>query len=140
MIRKSRRNTMALVTATAAPPVQRAAVRSISSAKSAAPAKSAIPANPGLKLTVRGRRVVALLALLPIVIAFVLIGTRAAQADAAGPSTAIIKVEAGQSLWDVAVAVAPNEDPRSTIWIIKELNGLATSEVQAGQGLIVPVN
>ncbi len=136
---------MALVTATAALPVQRAAVRSISSAKSArpansaSPAKSARPANSGPKLTVRGRRVVALLTLLPILVAFLLIGTRAAQADAAGPTTAVIKVEAGQSLWDVAVAIAPNEDPRSTIWTIKALNGLATSEVQAGQGLIVPV-
>ncbi|NBO27005.1 MAG: LysM peptidoglycan-binding domain-containing protein [Actinobacteria bacterium] len=134
MIRKSRRNTMALVTATAALPVQRAAVRSITSAKSARPAQS------GVKLTVRGRRVVALLALLPIFVAFLLIGTRAAQADATGPTTAVVKVEAGQSLWDVAVAVAPNEDPRSTIWTIKALNGLETSEVQAGQGLIVPIN
>ena len=124
---------MALVTATAALPVQRAAVRSITSAKSARPAQS------GVKLTVRGRRVVALLALLPIFVAFLLIGTRAAQADATGPTTAVVKVEAGQSLWDVAVAVAPNEDPRSTIWTIKALNGLETSEVQAGQGLIVPV-
>ena len=130
---------MAQVTAVAALPVQRAAVRSISSAKSARPANSASPANSGPKLTVRGRRVVALLALLPILVAFLLIGTRAAQADAAGPTTAVIKVEAGQSLWDVAVAIAPNEDPRSTIWTIKALNGLATSEVQAGQGLIVPV-
>ena len=125
---------MALVTASPALPVQRAAVRSISSAKSAA------PANSGLKLTVRGRRVVALLALLPIVVAFLLIGTKSAQAETAAPTTAVIKVEAGQSLWDVAVAVAPNEDPRATIWTIKALNGLSTSEVQAGQGLIVPVN
>ena len=124
---------MALVTATAALPVQRAAVRSITSAKSARPAQS------GVKLTVRGRRVVALLALLPIFVAFLIIGTRAAQADATGPATAVVKVEAGQSLWDVAVAVAPNEDPRSTIWTIKALNGLETSDVQAGQGLIVPV-
>ena len=124
---------MALVTATPALPVQRAAVRSISSAKSAA------PANSGLKLTVRGRRVVALLALLPIVVAFLLIGTKSAQAETATPTTAVIKVEAGQSLWDVAVTVAPNEDPRATIWTIKALNGLETSEVQAGQGLIVPV-
>lgn len=125
---------MALVTATSALPLQRAAVRSISSAKSLA------QANSGLKLTVRGRRVVALLALLPIVVAFLLIGTRSAQADPTRPSTAVIKVEAGQSLWDVAVAVAPNEDPRSTIWTIKTLNGLETSEVQAGQGLVVPVS
>ncbi len=125
---------MAQVTAVAALPVQRAAVRSNTSAKSAHPAQS------GMKLTVRGRRVVALLALLPIFVAFLLIGTRAAQADATGPTTAVIKVEAGQSLWDVAVAIAPNEDPRSTIWTIKALNGLETSEVQAGQALIVPAN
>jgi len=120
---------MAQVTAVAALPVQRAAVRSIQPVR---------PANSGLKLTVRGRRVVALLALLPIFVAFLLIGTRAAQADATGPTTAVVKVEAGQSLWDVAVAIAPNEDPRSTIWTIKALNGLETSEVQAGQALIIP--
>ena len=125
---------MAQVTASAALPVQRAAVRSISSAKSARPAQA------GMKLTVRGRRVVALLALLPIFVAFLLIGARAVQADATGPTTAVVKVEAGQSLWDVAVAIAPNEDPRSTIWTIKALNGLETSEVQAGQALIVPAN
>ena len=124
---------MALAAASPAIPVQRAAVRSISSAKSAA------PANSGLKLTVRGRRVVALLALLPIVVAFLLIGTKSAQAETATPTTAVIKVETGQSLWDVAVTVAPNVDPRATIWTIKALNGLETSEVQAGQGLIVPV-
>ena len=98
------------------------------------------PAQPGIKLTVRGRRLVALLALLPIVAAFLLIGTRSAQAETAMPTTAIIKIEAGQTLWDVAVAIAPNEDPRATIWTIKALNGLQTSEVQAGQALVVPAN
>ena len=98
------------------------------------------PAQPGIKLTVRGRRLVALLALLPIVAAFLLIGTHSAQAETAMPATAIIKIEAGQTLWDVAVAIAPNEDPRATIWAIKALNGLATSEVQAGQALVVPAN
>ena len=98
------------------------------------------PAQPGIKLTVRGRRLVALLALLPIVAAFILIGTRSAQAETAMPATAIIKIEAGQTLWDVAVAIAPNEDPRATIWTIKALNGLKTSEVQAGQALVVPAN
>ena len=125
---------MAQVTAVAALPVQRAAVRSTQSVR----VQTVRPAQTGMKLTVRGRRVVALLALLPIVLAFLLIGTRAAQADASGPTTAVVKVEAGQSLWDVAVAIAPNEDPRSTIWTIKALNGLETSEVQAGQALIVP--
>lgn len=98
------------------------------------------PAQPGIKLTVRGRRLVALLGLLSIVAALLLIGTRSAQAETAIPATAIIKIEAGQTLWDVAVAIAPNEDPRATIWTIKALNGLATSEVQAGQALVVPAN
>jgi hypothetical protein len=133
---------MAQVTAVAALPVQRAAVRSTKSVhvQSGGTVNSVRPAQTGMRLTVRGRRVVALLALLPIFVAFLLIGTRAAQADASGPSTAVVKVEAGQSLWDVAVAIAPNEDPRSTIWTIKALNGLETSEVQAGQALIVPAN
>ena len=123
---------MAQVTAVAALPVQRAAVRSVR------PINNATQKSNSAHLTVRGRRVVALLALLPIVVAFFLMSTRAAQADASGPTTAIVKVEAGQSLWDVAVAIAPDEDPRSTIWTIKALNGLETSEVQAGQALVVP--
>ncbi len=133
---------MAQVTAVAALPVQRAAVRSTQSVRvqSVSTVQSVRPTQTGLKLTVRGRRVVALLALLPIVLAFLLVGTRAAQADASGPTTAVVKVEAGQSLWDIAVAIAPNEDPRSTIWTIKALNGLETSEVQAGQALVVPAN
>ena len=118
---------MAQVTAVAALPVQRAAARS-----------SNIQTSSPVRLTARGRRVVALLALLPIVVAFFLMSTRAVQADQSGPTTAIVKVEAGQSLWDVAVAIAPNEDPRLTIWTIKALNGLETSEVQAGQALVVP--
>jgi hypothetical protein len=123
---------MAQVTAVAALPVQRAAVRSVR------PINNATQKSNPVHLTARGRRVVALLALLPILVAFFLMSTRAVQADQSGPSTAVIKVEAGQSLWDVAVAIAPNEDPRATIWTIKALNGLETSEVQAGQALIVP--
>ncbi len=123
---------MALVTATAALPIQRAAVRPVR------PTQNKNQAT--LSLTVRGRRVVALLALLPIAIALFFLGTHTAQAMDSAPKTAIVKVEAGQTLWDVAVKVAPNEDPRSTIWTIREMNHLATSEVQAGQALTVPAN
>ena len=128
---------MAQVTAVAALPVQRAAVRSVRPINNET-INSATQKTNSVHLTVRGRRVVALLALPPIVVAFFLMSTRAVQADQSGPTTAVVKVEAGQSLWDVAVAIAPNEDPRSTIWTIKALNGLETSEVQAGQALVVP--
>lgn len=130
---------MAQVTAVAALPVQRAAVRSVQPINKST-INNATQKTNSVHLTVRGRRVVALLALLPIVVAFFLMSTRAAQADQSGPTTAIVKVEAGQSLWDVAVAIAPDEDPRSTIWTIKALNGLETSEVQAGQALLVPAS
>lgn len=123
---------MAQLTAVAALPVQRAAVRPVRSSNS--------QTSSPVRLTARGRRVVALLALLPILAAFFFMSTRVVQADQSGPTTAVVKVEAGQSLWDVAVSLAPNEDPRSTIWTIKELNNLATSEVQAGQALVVPAN
>ena len=130
---------MAQVTAVAALPVQRAAVRSVQPINKST-INNATQKTNSVHLTVRGRRVVALLALLPIVVAFFLMSTRAAQADQSGPTTAIVIVEAGQSLWDVAVAIAPDEDPRSTIWTIKALNGLETSEVQAGQALLVPAS
>ena len=123
---------MALVTATAALPVQRAAVRPIRPAQNQAQAP--------MRLTVRCRRVVALLALLPIAIAMFFLGTRSAEAMDAAPKTAIVIVEAGQTLWDVAVEVAPDEDPRATIWTIREMNHLQTSEILAGQALTVPVN
>lgn len=98
------------------------------------------PAKQPIRLTRRGRRVVALLALIPIVITFLLIGTRGAQASdaSAAAMTATIVVKPGQSLWDVAAAINPNKDPRETIWVIQQLNGMSTSEVLAGQELIVP--
>lgn len=98
------------------------------------------PAKQPIRLTRRGRRVVALLALIPIVITFLLIGTRGAQASDASAQamSATIVVKPGQSLWDVAAAINPNKDPRETIWVIQQLNGMTTSEVLAGQELTVP--
>jgi hypothetical protein len=98
------------------------------------------PAKQPIRLTRRGRRVVALLVLIPVVVAFWLIGAKVAQASdsAATPSTATVVVKPGQSLWDVATAAGLDRDPRETIWMIQQLNGMQTSEVLAGQELIVP--
>jgi hypothetical protein len=54
--------------------------------------------------------------------------------------TQSVVVKPGQSLWDVAVAISPNTDPRETIWLIQQLNTMETSEVLAGQALIVPIS
>lgn len=98
--------------------------------------KKAAPAP--MQLTVRGRRVLALLALIPIVAAMVIFGGKVAQANSAAPAMTTVVVAPGQSLWDVASSVDPTQDPRAVILEIQQLNGLATSEVAAGQQLVVP--
>jgi hypothetical protein len=93
-----------------------------------------------IRLTRRGRRVVALLAIIPIALTFLLIGMRGAVATdgTVQSETQSVVVKPGQSLWDVAVAISPNTDPRETIWLIQQLNTMETSEVMAGQALVVP--
>jgi hypothetical protein len=95
-----------------------------------------------IRLTRRGRRVIALLAIIPIALTFLLIGMRGAVATdgTVQSETQSVVVKPGQSLWDVAVAISPNTDPRETIWVIQQLNSMKTSEVLAGQALIVPIS
>lgn len=91
-----------------------------------------------VQLTVRGRRVVALLALIPIVALMVIFGGKVAQANSAAPAMTTVVVQPGQSLWDVASTVDPAADPRAVILEIEQLNGLTSADVAAGQQLIVP--
>lgn len=50
-----------------------------------------------------------------------------------------ILVQPGLTLWAVARArIGPEEDPRPYIEQIRELNGLATSELAVGQRLVLP--
>ena len=129
---------MALVTATAALPKQVNRLNHLVLVKD----YSQKPTKQPIRLTRRGRRVVAVLALIPIAITFLLIGMRGAQASdaSAAAMTSTIVVKPGQSLWDVAAAINPTKDPREIIWVIQQLNGMTTSEVLAGQELIVPTN
>lgn len=52
--------------------------------------------------------------------------------------TAVIKVGAGETVWDVAARVAPRSDPRAVVERIRQLNGLRTTEVVPDQQLQVP--
>lgn len=49
-----------------------------------------------------------------------------------------ITVAHGESLWDVAVAIAPNADPRDVIVDLKRFNALTSSTVVPGQLLSLP--
>ncbi|KAF2412855.1 hypothetical protein B1729_13030 [Microbacterium sp. B35-04] len=97
-----------------------------------------------LRLTLRGRRVLAVLAALPAVIALsaAVIGGGAALAsrDAGAPagSFSTMTVAAGDSLWSIAEEVAPEHDPRDVVDEIVRLNALDTVVVQAGQSIAIP--
>ncbi len=56
-----------------------------------------------------------------------------------GSATGVVVVQAGENLWQIAKAVAPQADPRETVSLIRELNGLGDSTLVAGQSIIVPV-
>ncbi|MGH4026223.1 MAG: LysM peptidoglycan-binding domain-containing protein [Pseudonocardiaceae bacterium] len=66
------------------------------------------------------------------------------QAASAGSSaetpaeTSVVRVGAGETVWDVAVRVAPESDPRAVVQRIRELNGMTSSAVQPGERLQVP--
>ncbi len=101
-------------------------------------------ANAPLRLTRRGRVVVAVAATL-VLAALSLVIAGGAQATnhpvpshAAQQSLAQVTVHPGQSLWSVAESADPGADTRVVIQQIIELNGLAGNAVFAGQQLWVP--
>lgn len=102
-------------------------------------------ANTRLRLTSRGRRVLASLAALPAVVALgvaVVLGGSSALAsrDEGAPAGAFqtVTVAAGDSLWSIAQDVAPSADPRDVIDAIARLNALDGVTVTAGQRLAIP--
>jgi LysM domain len=105
---------------------------------------SARPASVPLRLTRRGRVVVAVAAVLLLAVLSLVIAA-AAQATShpvsspgTGQSLAQVTVRPGQSLWSVAEAADPNADTRVVIQQVVELNGLTGNVVFAGQRLWVP--
>jgi len=100
-----------------------------------------------LRLTRRGRVVFTTLGAAPLVVGALLIafagGTASAvaegtRADAAAASFEYVTVQAGQSLWKLAEAIAPTADPRDVIAEIVSLNQLSSENVQPGQRLALP--
>ncbi|MDR7232880.1 hypothetical protein ACIQC8_11150 [Agrococcus sediminis] len=106
--------------------------------------------TPGarVRLTARGRRALALLVAAPVLAAGALAGAGVlgdALAGAVASSTAEtaqfehITVMPGQSLWQIAEAVAPEADPRDVVAEIELLNGIAGA-IQPGERLAIPAH
>lgn len=106
-------------------------------------APSAFATGTRLRLTQRGRRVLAAVAALPAVVAlsFAVIGGGAAFAsrDAApAASFSTVVVAPGDSLWAIALEVAPQADPRDVVDAIVRLNALGGVTVEPGQEIAIP--
>jgi hypothetical protein len=96
-----------------------------------------------LRLTRRGRVVVTALVTAPLVAAAVWFGLSSGVAvagDESGPSPALqrVTVAPGESLWQIAVAVAPHDDPRDVVDGLIDMNGLETTVLTPGETLVVP--
>lgn len=97
-----------------------------------------------LRLTARGRHVLAALAALPVTVAVVMAvigGSSALASDEHGApdgSFTTVTVMSGDSLWSIAQQVAPHSDPRDVVASIERLNALDTPVLSAGQRLAIP--
>lgn len=97
-----------------------------------------------LRLTVRGRRVLALIAALPAAVALVFAvlsgGAALASRGEGAPAGTFetITVAPGDSLWSIAEEVAPSHDPRDVVDELVRLNALESAVVWAGQRLSIP--
>ena len=99
-------------------------------------------AGPALRLTARGRRVVALLALV-LALGTILLGSQGATAGGSPRAQEVVAytVAPGETLWSIAASVAaPTEDVRDVIAELEDLNGLTGAGLQAGQQLLVPAS
>jgi hypothetical protein len=105
------------------------------------PAAAAAP-RTRLRITRRGRAVLATVIALPLVLgtgAAMLNGGGAVATDTSSSAEfTYVEVEAGQSLWSLAETVAPQADPREVIAAIVRLNGLPSADVQPGERLAIP--
>lgn len=97
-----------------------------------------------LRITPRGRRVVAFLVSLPLVVALGVAivggGSALASNDVGAPAGSFteITVMSGETLWSIAEDLAPAADPRDVVAEITRLNALPGGSVAAGQRIAIP--
>ena len=99
----------------------------------------------GVRLTRRGRIVLAAFLICLALVAVGLTAAARAQAASSGTSAASLDrsmtrvvVQPGQTLWSIAVKAAPAQDPRVVMQRIVDVNALRGTTLQPGQQLWVP--
>lgn len=124
--------------------IQSPAIRRVATGASAGGSDRTMHPRTRLRLTARGRRVLAGLAAAPVVATLavsVLAGGSALASgeEAAAVSFRMVSVMPGDTLWSIAVEVAPHADPRDVIDDIIRLNHLDGATIQAGTDIAIPV-
>ena len=108
------------------------------------PAYRAEPRTSELRLTRRGRVVVFLLALVAVLAVSVMLGDGSVATSEKGTPapTEVIVVGQGDTLWAIASDIAADtgeQDVRTVMNQIEELNGLESGMLRAGQELRIPL-
>lgn len=96
-----------------------------------------------LRITARGRRVLAALVALPVAAAIAFAALSGGSALASGERTAgdaftTVTVQPGDTLWSIAGEVAPDADPRDVVAEIAKLNVISGGVIEVGQHLAIP--
>ncbi|MFD6701257.1 MULTISPECIES: LysM peptidoglycan-binding domain-containing protein [unclassified Microbacterium] len=96
-----------------------------------------------LRITARGRRVLAALVALPVAGAIAFAALSSGSALASGEQTtgntfATVTVQPGDTLWSIAGEIAPNADPRDVVAEISKLNLVDGGVIEVGQHLAIP--
>lgn len=105
------------------------------------PSAGTRPSAP-VRLTRRGQVVVVLLLLAVLSAAAVALGSATVASGEAGtvPETRVVKVQQGQTLWQIAAEANPSGDVRDTVDDIMRMNSLPSAGgLQMGTDLAVPV-
>ena len=95
-------------------------------------------ATTTVRLTRRGRLVVVLTVLLGMLMAGFSLSHAPSSAAAHVVKPRTVTVAPGETLWGLAVRIAPHDDPRLVTAEIERLNHLATPSVFGGQQLVGP--
>jgi hypothetical protein len=95
-----------------------------------------------LRLTARGRRVRALVVACALVVSG-WIAASAIQSALSSPvippsAPPVVQVHQGDTLWSIAGQVAPQQDPRRVVAVLRAANHLDSNTVRPGQQLRVP--
>lgn len=102
-------------------------------------------ARTRLRLTVRGRRVLAMLAALPAVIAVSIAivsgggAVASAEREPSGVTFETVTALPGDTLWSIAGDIAPEADPRDVVDAIMRLNAMSSARLDIGQIIALPI-